>query len=74
MQFTKNTGRIATRLRKHIQNATDTVSQGEAAAIAVWWSFIQDHAREMGYDPHALAKSQLAVFLAEAPIEMVREH
>lgn len=74
MEFTKSTPLIANKLRATIQKATETISQGEAAAITTWWTFIIDHAMSEGLDPKELAREQLDAFLEHNPVEMVRAH
>jgi len=74
MEFNKNTSLIANRLRTHIQNSTETISQGEAAAITTWWTFICDHARTMNLDPKELAREQVEAFLEGEPVKITREY
>lgn len=74
MLFNHSSTRAANKARKLIQKQTETISEGEAAAIAAWYSFINDHAMCEGVDPKSLAREQFEAFINDMAIEVVREH
>lgn len=72
MEFNPIITAIANRMRVRIQKETETVDEGESAAILAWYGFICDHARYCNLDPKQLARDQLEAFLEHVPVAMVR--
>ena len=74
MEFDFRTTSLVNRHRRDLQKETKTIDQGESVSIALWWSFICDHAQAMGHDPEQLARSQLESFIEAMPVKVLREH
>ena len=63
MRFNAKNAAIANRLRQIIIQETHLISDGEAVAITVLWSFFVDHAEAQGLKVEELAREQLEAFI-----------
>jgi hypothetical protein len=76
MRITEQNMAIANDLCKQIQDCTETIGDGEGAAMVLLWRFLADHAKCYGLDVSTLAREQLEAFIsyAEINLKIVREH
>lgn len=69
MKFNDRNTALANRLRELVQRETETIGDGQAVAIAMFWSFVVDEAENRSADPEKLSRAHLESFIGEiAPI------
>lgn len=65
MRFNAKNTALANQVRAFIMKRTEVISDGEAIAMCVLWSFLVDHAEAQGLKVEELAREQLEAFIKD---------